>query len=153
MEVNLWQHEPAASLPSGLRKEDILTRITPELCPSSPSHSIHRTYRVNSIFYFIRSELIYSFSCLSVSLYQINGKKLNRSDPIFCGTSQDPREDFWMLKITKSCHQIFIRFRKSTKKSKSANFFIIVLSKRKWWYIEQQLKYQIEFDNLVDTYK
>ena len=46
MADNLWQHDPAASLPSGLRKDDILTRITPELCPSSTPHHRHRRYRV-----------------------------------------------------------------------------------------------------------
>ena len=106
MEVNLWQHEPAASLPSGLRKEDILTRITPELCPSSPSHSIHRTYRVNSIFYFIRSELIHSFSCLSVSLYQINEKNWTDQTQLFVGPHKTPGKISGCLKLQK----VVIRF-------------------------------------------
>ena len=38
-------------------------------------------------------------------------------DQILCGTSRDPREGLWMIKITKICQQqnsIYIKFRKST---------------------------------------
>ena len=68
---------------------------------------------------------------------------------ILCGTSHDPREGLWMLRITKSCLPQFLILRKILKihKNKNANQqkkTINVLSNRKCCKIEQQFKIELE---------
>ena len=51
------------------------------------------------------------FACLyvwvSVSLYPINKRQNGWFDQIFFGTSRDPREGFWMIKICLHQNSIF----------------------------------------------
>ena len=63
--------------------------------------------------------------CLSVRLYLMNRSGLN-----FCGTSHDPSEGLWMIKIAKVCVQSFlilINFEHVQKYIiKSANFCFVL---------------------------
>ena len=60
--------------------------------------------------------IYYLLGCLGVCMFvciQYTSKRLNRSSPILCGTSHDPREGLWMIQFTKFClqqnsiHEIF----------------------------------------------
>ena len=59
------------------------------------------------------------FICLSVCLFESNKRQNGYTDwtQILCGTSHDPREGLWMIKIKKIYTQhnsIFSKFKKST---------------------------------------
>ena len=60
------------------------------------------------------------FVCLGVCLFASNKRQNTKTDraQIFCGTSRDPREGLWMIKIVNTClHQnsISIKFIKILK--------------------------------------
>jgi len=81
------------------------------------------------------SFLVCLFVCLlSVYLYiQYTSKRLNWLGPIFCGTSSDSRECFWMIEFSKIClwkNSIFWKFWKSTTFFfiKSAKFCLFLYS-------------------------
>ena len=64
--------------------------------------------------------LYINLACLSVCLFVSNKRQNGWTDraQFFCGTSRDPREGLWMIKISNIClHQnsIFIKFLKILK--------------------------------------
>ena len=74
--------------------------------------------------------------CLFVCLFVSNKRQNGWTDraQIFCGTSRDPKEGLWMIKISNIClHQnlIFIKFLKILKSTKFfvkiANYFCFFL--------------------------
>ena len=100
-------------------------------------------FRLILPFLFLSSSFFYSVCkfglsvCLFVCLFVCNKRQNGWTDraQICCGTSRDPREGLWMIKILNIClHQnsIFIKFLKILKIHeiflwKSANYFCFVL--------------------------
>ena len=96
------------------------------------------------------------FACLAVclsDLFESNKRQNGWTDraQILCGTSHDPREGLWMLRITKTCIQtllIFVKFKTARKNIWNIRelSFVIVLycTTIRCSHKEPQLKVKIE---------
>ena len=81
-------------------------------------------YKICEFFFTIYK---FNFSCLFVSNKRLYGR--TDQTQILCGTSHDPKEDLWRLKITKIVSKRF-RFLQNFENArtniiKSANFFVM----------------------------
>ena len=94
-----------------------------------------------------------NLACRSVCLFASNKRQNGWTDrvQILCGTSRDPREGLWIIKILIICvskFYIFVKFWRCAKKIlwNAQNFFVFVLycTKRRCLQIKPQLKVEIE---------